>query len=316
MLAVVDSGVVANQNVCMTNRSVLNKNDTAGTQPEGIEVDGGSSGYSKLIRPRLSLGSCIRGIVARSTVGRNLRADQRLNHVPATPLCAITWFIQGTAEWADTGSSAGRISLCGPRTRPATSINQGPVETMTLLVTPDALHPLTGLDASTLVDRSCHVEEIFDPEWLCMLNGVLQQTNLQDRVRLVEDFFDARWRALNVQSWNSAETYKGWVEGLTVRAFTSGVGRSARQVHRRVLVWAGLPLGKLLGLARAEQAVIDAQVEQARKRLSWGAVAADAGYADQSHLCREIRRLTGSSPKQLLGRIERDEAFWIYRLWA
>jgi AraC-like DNA-binding protein len=314
----VDSGATANHNVRMPTRSVLNKTDIVLNHPTVLVGNATvPNGYSELVRPRLSLGSCVRAFVARSTIGRNLRGDELMNHLPASPWCAITWFIEGTAEWADTGVVASRVSFCGPRTRPATSINHGPVETLTLVVVPDALHALTGLDASTLVDCSHYkMEELFDAEWCSMLNSVLQQRSLQDRVRLVEDFIEARWRELNVQSWSGRKTCKGWVEGLALRAFTSGAGRSVRQAHRRVLVWAGLPLGKLMGLARAEQVLIDAQVEQAHDRLSWGELAADAGYADQPHLCREIRLLTGLSPKNLLNRIENDEAFWIYRLWA
>lgn len=39
-------------------------------------------------------------------------------------------------------------------------------------------------------------------------------------------------------------------------------------------------------------------------------------YANQSHLCRETRRLTGFSPDELRRRIHGDEGFWLYRLWA
>lgn len=48
-----------------------------------------------------------------------------------------------------------------------------------------------------------------------------------------------------------------------------------------------------------------------------GELLADAsGYADQSHLCREVRRVTGFSPEELYRRIQEDEGFWSYRLWA
>ena len=52
------------------------------------------------------------------------------------------------------------------------------------------------------------------------------------------------------------------------------------------------------------------------RRLRPGAdIAADEGYADQSHLCRVSRRITGFSPEALRVRIAEDEAFWAYRLW-
>lgn len=43
-------------------------------------------------------------------------------------------------------------------------------------------------------------------------------------------------------------------------------------------------------------------------------LAVAAGYADQSHMGRNVRTLTGLSPGQLRLRIADDEAFWYYRL--
>jgi AraC-like DNA-binding protein len=270
---------------------------------------------SQLIAPRLSLGSCLRGFVVRSTVGCDLQPYQRVNHLPASPACAVTWFIEGSAEWADDGTPAARIAFCGPRTKPATSLNPGPVETLTMLVMPDALHALFGFDATAHIDRSCAAAEVFDAEWLAMLNAVPQASDAQTRVRLIEDFIEPRWCATRGDGWSSAHTYADWAEGLAMRALMSGVGRSVRQSSRRIRAWAGLPLGRIMGLSRAERALIDAQLAHAHARVKWAEIAADAGYADQSHLCREARRVTGLSPQQLLDSIDSDERFWIYRLW-
>ena len=272
-------------------------------------------GQSQLIAPRLSLGSCVRAFVARNTLACDLAPDQRSNHLPASPACAVTWFFKGSAVWAESGAPAARIAFCGPRTKPVTSINAGPVETLTMLIMPDALHALIGFEPARLVNRSCDAADVFDPEWLAMLNALFDKSQPVDRVRLVEDFLETRWRAVQAERWNSAGTYRDWAEGLAMRALTSGVGRSVRQTHRRVRAWAGLPLGSLMGLSRAERALVDAQIAHAHGRVTWAGVAADAGYADQSHLCREARRVTGLSPQQLLERIESDESFWIYRLW-
>lgn len=43
---------------------------------------------------------------------------------------------------------------------------------------------------------------------------------------------------------------------------------------------------------------------------------ADTGYADQSHLSRETRRITGFPPGELRRRIIEDESFWVYRIWT
>lgn len=286
----------------------------------GMDIDGPAAasphhGHSQLIAPRLSLGSCVRAFVARSTLACDLEPDQRFNHLPASPACAVTWFFKGSAVWAEDGTPAARIALCGPRTRPVTSVNPGPVETLTMLIMPDALHALTGFQPAGLVDRSCDAADVFCPEWQAMLNALFEKSHLADRVRLIEDFLETRWRAVPADRWRSARTYRDWAEGLAMRALMSGVGRSVRQTNRRIRSWAGLPLASLMGLSRAERALIDAQIAHAHGRVKWADVAVDAGYADQSHLCREARRVTGLSPQRLLARIESDECFWIYRLW-
>jgi AraC-like DNA-binding protein len=44
------------------------------------------------------------------------------------------------------------------------------------------------------------------------------------------------------------------------------------------------------------------------------AVAAESGYSDQSHLGREVKRVTGLPPARFAERMKTDEAFWMYRL--
>lgn len=48
--------------------------------------------------------------------------------------------------------------------------------------------------------------------------------------------------------------------------------------------------------------------------LDLAGLAGDLGFADQSHMGREVRRLTGLSPARLNGLIATHEAFWFYRL--
>ena len=49
--------------------------------------------------------------------------------------------------------------------------------------------------------------------------------------------------------------------------------------------------------------------------LSWAEVAAEAGYADQAHLCRDTRRVCGVAPEELKRRILTRESYWPYRTW-
>jgi len=70
----------------------------------------------------------------------------------------------------------------------------------------------------------------------------------------------------------------------------------------------------LRGLARAEDALLLA-AHSRQPRVNWAGIAAEAGYADQSHLCRELRRYTGFSPQQLWRGVPKEEDLWVYRAW-
>lgn len=61
------------------------------------------------------------------------------------------------------------------------------------------------------------------------------------------------------------------------------------------------------------------EVRRAAERpqaIHWAEAAQQSGFADQAHMCREIRRVSCLSPAELRRRVETDEAFWLYRLWS
>ncbi|MEU7430031.1 helix-turn-helix transcriptional regulator [Streptomyces sioyaensis] len=82
---------------------------------------------------------------------------------------------------------------------------------------------------------------------------------------------------------------------LTVREIADELALSERQLRRRCLDAFGYgpkTLDRVLRLARA--------LDQARAGLPFAQVASLAGYADQSHLAREVRALAGISLGRLL----------------
>jgi AraC-like DNA-binding protein len=84
--------------------------------------------------------------------------------------------------------------------------------------------------------------------------------------------------------------------GCRVDATADAIGLSARQLHRRCLTSFGYgpkTLGRILRFDRA--------VALARTGAGLADVAATSGYADQAHLCREVRDLAGVPLTELLG---------------
>ena len=103
---------------------------------------------------------------------------------------------------------------------------------------------------------------------------------------------------------------------ITVTREQAGLGRSLRQVERRIKQWTGLPLRELKGLGKLERAFFETIQAVENGTDNWSDVAEQAGYTDQSHLCRQTRRLTGFAPEELRRRIAEDEGFWCYRVWG
>jgi AraC-like DNA-binding protein len=277
--------------------------------------------------PHASLSACVRAVVARSTVGigRHWPESWRYNHFPASPLCGISWFVQGHSEIIDVGwpaepdSPGQRLPQAyfgGPLTRPRVSRNSTEGHALILMLQPDAVKALTGLDPGNWLNRWEPLQAVLSPEWQVLSDSVLTAADDNARVALIEDFLMPRWQAARPHAVPSGLLrLQDWAQALALRAATSGAGRSLRQAERRIKGWTGLPMRELRGLGRAEQAFFR-MLEEFDTPARWAEVAADTGFADQSHLCRETRRVTGFSPAELRSRITEDESFWLYRIWT
>lgn len=275
--------------------------------------------------PRLSLASCVRAFLFRDTRGADLGALQRFNHFPASPFCAISWWFSGSSDWLGAGTCAdlaqprqplpATVLFSGPFTQPTTSWCPGPVHGMMLMLLPDAVHTLTGIQPQHWVNRFATVPSLFDTDWQALCADVLAAPDDSVRQQQIEDFLEPRWQARRHRQPLQGHRMADWAQGLALRAATSAPGRSLRQVERRIKQWAGLPLRELQGLTRAERAFFQVVAAQRHGPVNWTQMAVDAGYADQSHLCRASRRVTGFAPEELRRLIETDERFWAYRAW-
>lgn len=280
--------------------------------------------------PRASLSACLRGAMVRSTVGHALSPAQRINRFPATPLCSLSWWFEGRSEYLvperpdamaglDSPRQAihGRWVLAGPQTRPSTSFCAAPTHGMMVMFMPDALHQLTGVETEALTDRRVDAQTVLPPDWIAMCDAVQHGPDDAARLEYLEEFLEPRWQACRPQQPRQVQRYGDWAVHLAQRAALSAPGRSLRQLERRIKRWAGLPLRELRGFGKAEQAFFDTiAAEAAAGSVNWADVAAGAGYADQSHLSRVTRRITGYAPQALYRGIYGEEAFWPYRIWV
>lgn len=231
---------------------------------------------------------------------------ERLNRFPSTPLCTITWFLAGKAITVEPeeGVLLGRVIASGPLTRPVVTFNPGPVRAFMAIFYPSAWHQMCGLQPGDFVDRFIE-PACLGAGWEEMAIQVLQAPDDDARIALLTAFLKPRWTPV-------ALPQASWLERLKEAAH-AGAGASARSIERRIKAIGGQPLRSLRRLERAERTLTDVQVAVARGELAWTDIAAEAGYSDQAHLCREVRAITGATPAMLA---RGDESFWLYRIWS
>jgi AraC-like DNA-binding protein len=252
-----------------------------------------------------------------------LPESQRYNHFPAMPMCALFWRLSGEAELlegtrahADAARSPVPPTIfVGPADQPSVSYNPGPVHSFALLLMPDVMHALTGLDLGEHLNRRTPAEQALPADWLPLLDAVRQAASDAQRVALIEAFLLPRWAAARASGAVSVHPTQDWLQGLAVRAAAIGWGRSPRQAERRVRAWVGQSMRSLRLFTRSEQTLFSVVDAVEAGELNWTEQALKNGYADQAHLCRDAKRVTGHSPVELQRALPHDETLWTYRLW-
>lgn len=277
--------------------------------------------FASVVLPPLSCVGSIRAYITKDTTGKAAQAGH-INRYPASVYCGIAWYLEGSSEQLDDDLRGVRTLpptlLLGPRSQPLVTRNPGPVRTFGVVFHPHAFHRMTGLDMSTLVDGLLSAEELLPAPWVALIHRVRSAACDVDRMALLENFVlqEDRMRP-PLASGDSASVR--WMRNLLAHATLHGMGGSVRSLERLARAWAGQSLRRLGWLSRAEDALLRARQEGDRSGHPprWQDVAQSAGYADQSHLCREARRVTGASPSELARRVNaHDDSYWFYRIWS
>jgi AraC-like DNA-binding protein len=249
--------------------------------------------------------------------------DERRNFYPASLACAISWTVQGQTELVRVGDqmfnamARSPVMFTGPHLLPCETRNPGPVEFFLLLFMPDAFHALTGVDLLAHTNQHRPLNEVLGADWQTMADSVLAARDDAERIRMIEEFLSPRWKVARPRTWTPASnTLTDWAHTLAMRYVTSSMGRSLRQVERRIKQWTGQTHRQLHRLARGEKTFLHARNSKQRSALVWSDLAAESGFSDQSHLCREFRKLTGLRPEQVMQHLDTDERLWIFKTWA
>ena len=279
---------------------------------------------ARLFFPSPSIASRVFVGVTRDTRGLVLSDRQRFNYYPATPMSLISWFFEGAAHLVEEctdgkpsvlGPPLPRLSISGPRRSPTISWSPGPVHAMTVAFFPESLARLIGTAPERLPGRSQALENVATSLLLSVCQMVMTDPGLEPFQRFAH-LLEPLWTGPRASETRTVALMTDWVRSHIARAASSKPGRGMRQFQRLIKTWTGQSNRELQLFARTERAFLLGVEGRAEGRLDLAGIAASAGYADQSHLSREIRRVTGLSPGRLDEMIANEEPFWFYRLIA
>jgi AraC-like DNA-binding protein len=175
---------------------------------------------------------------------------------------------------------SGRVFVAGPDTTAQTPGSGPPGTRLFALRFGSGTGPgVLGLPASELTDRQVPLDAL----WAAP--DVRRLAEAAEPLAALEAVAAARWREPDRTMVVLAEAARA---GVPVGAFAERAGLSARHLQRLSNAAFGYGPKTLHRVFRLQRAVALARDGEAFAR-----VAADAGYADQAHLSREVRALAG-----------------------
>lgn len=265
--------------------------------------------------------------VSRDTRGLALERAQRLTHFAATPMVCLSWFQGFTAgnvertpdgpRWTPLGAA---IVLSGTQSQPTVGWSPGGGRMGMACLEADVARQLFGLELGTINDRIVAAHTALAPCWWPLLDALLAAPDDAATLTVLTRHLAAPWQACRSRPAahpSLRQIGRHWVERLAWQAREWAHGHSARQVERRIKAYSGRSLRQWQSLVKTEGVFFRARDRfEAGQPFDWAALAAEEGFADQAHLSRTAKRITGFSPSDFALRFAEDESFWLYRLWV
>lgn len=271
--------------------------------------------------PQGELAEAVHGIGFVSTVDDPWPpARPQLNRFPAMVYCGLTFFTEGAVALPDDSGELQPLPqwvVSGPRTRPVASVTLAPLRTLGVVLHPDAFALLTGLAPGTLHDRNDPADALLGPGWAGWPQALGACADEAAQLAWIETALLARWRAVRGQ-WNadlaaSLRRIAAPDGAASVPALGAALGVGERQAQRQYRARIGLGPAQARRLQRMNAAVYALRDPDSPAR-TLADLAAELGYADQAHMARELRELTGLPPSQLERCIDTDRDYWPYRI--
>jgi AraC-like DNA-binding protein len=201
----------------------------------------------------------------------------------------------------------GGLIVAGPDTRAHISHRSAGTEIIALRFRPGAALPVLGVQAVELIDARVAAATVWGrsaTEITARLDAIRHPAEAAEVLHSVVRRRLAAAPELDsiVQQLVASVQRAGGDPSLRVEQLADELGISERQLHRRCSAALGYGPKAFARIVRFQRFAEHARSATSR---SLSELAAHAGYADQSHLTREVRRLSGISPAALVAELAR-----------
>jgi AraC-like DNA-binding protein len=192
--------------------------------------------------------------------------------------------------------------LVGPQTGPTMEVLAPGTTVVGVRFFPGAAPSVLGMPATELVDLAVGADEIWGDAAAALGERIAESTSPQEAAAMLEREVFARAIELEAEpdpiATEAVRHLLPW-RATEVTSLTESLYISERQLRRRCLAAIGLAPKALQRMLRF-QGFLALAGQREHPSAELALLAAEAGYADQSHLTRESVRLAGVTPHALL----------------
>lgn len=187
----------------------------------------------------------------------------------------------------------GVLWVAGPDTRARTAVSDAGARYAALRFAPGMAARVLQVPAAELRDRMVQLSDVWGATRVRVWEEQLAEP--QARVQRLQVLVSRRVAEVGAGERRLLELVAMLDRGASVGVAAKASGEHVRTLHRRCLESFGYGPKMLAKVLRFQRAL-----KLARAGASLGAIAASAGYADQSHLARDVRALAGVPLRALL----------------
>ncbi|MBB4648929.1 AraC-like DNA-binding protein [Aminobacter niigataensis] len=169
--------------------------------------------------------------------------------------------------------------------------------------TPLGARRFFGIPMHELADRMVTLDEVLGPDGNALRERLGQETGWHRRLDLVESYIVER---LAITASPAAEI--AWAMAkitssggrIRIAAIASEIGCSRKHLAARFADQVGIGPKAVARIVRFDRT---ARLARNADEIDWADLAVECGYADQAHLVREFRELSGTTPTALLQKL-------------